>query len=73
MEITKQLGTYVEEATNDCHTEVPLHLYQKILGIINSRVDMYLSLNLGLNIHLMLSPKGSPSKTKKSSLPATIS
>lgn len=40
MEITKQLGVLVEQATSDSHTETPVHLYEKILDVINSRVDM---------------------------------
>lgn len=40
MEILKQLGTLVEEATNDSHEQAPLHLYDKILTIVHSRVDM---------------------------------
>ena len=40
MEITKQLGSLIEQATNDSHNESPLALYSKILTIINSRVDM---------------------------------
>lgn len=40
MEITKQLGTLVEQATSDSHTDTPINLYEKILDLINSRVDM---------------------------------
>ena len=40
MEIVKQLGTLVEQATNDSHEQSPLQLYGKILTIVQSRVDM---------------------------------
>lgn len=43
MEITKQLGTLIEQATSDSHIEPPVALYEKILALINSRVDMYQS------------------------------
>lgn len=40
MELTKQLGALVEQATSDSHIDPPVHLYEKILAVINSRVDM---------------------------------
>ena len=40
MEIVKQLGTLVEQATSDSHEEAPVQLYGKILTVVQSRVDM---------------------------------
>ena len=40
MEILKQLGALVEQATSDQHQEPPLELYGKILTIVHTRVDM---------------------------------
>ena len=41
MEIVKQLGSMIEQATSDSHQETPVQLYSKILTIIQTRVDMY--------------------------------
>ena len=41
MELVKQLGSLVEQATSDSHQDTPLQLYSKILTIIQTRVDMY--------------------------------
>jgi hypothetical protein len=40
MEILKQLGSLIELATNDANPEPPVAQYERILDIINSRVDM---------------------------------
>lgn len=41
MEVIKQLGALVEQATSDTHEEPPMELYQKILQLIRIRADMY--------------------------------
>lgn len=56
MEMTKQLGTLVEEATSDSHTQPPLAIYDKVLALINSRVDMYDLSHPGPNIPSTQSP-----------------
>ena len=38
----KQLGVLIEQATNDANQEPPVAQYERILDLINSRVDMYL-------------------------------
>ena len=50
MEIVKQLGVLVEQATNDSHKESPVELYSKILTVVQSRVDMYFYLDKGPNM-----------------------
>lgn len=72
MEILKQLGSLVEQATGDQHQEPPLELYGKILTIVHTRVDMYLLFDSGLNMSSMQSPKGSYSRTKECSANASI-
>lgn len=42
MEMLKQLGVLIEQATNDANQEPPVAQYERILDLINSRVDMYL-------------------------------
>ncbi len=54
--MTKQLGTLVEEATSDSHTQPPLAIYDKVLALINSRVDMYDLSHPGPNIPSTQSP-----------------
>ena len=41
MDLLKQLGVLVEQATSDSNQEAPVPVYDKVLGIIQSRVDMY--------------------------------
>ena len=70
MEIVKQLGSLVEQATSDAHQETPLQLYSKILTIVQSRADMYLYSHSGPSMSSMPSPKDSVSRTKKYSTTA---
>ena len=57
MEIVKQLGSQIEQATSDAHQETPLQLYSKILTMVQSRADMYFYLYSGPSMPSMLSPK----------------
>jgi hypothetical protein len=50
------LGLLIEQATNDIHTDSPIGLYEKVLDLINSRVDMYPPFHLGPNTPSTLSP-----------------
>lgn len=73
MELLKQLGTLIEQATNDANTEPPVTHYERILDIINSRVDMYSSPHAGPNIPSMESQSASASRTRKSCFSASTS
>ena len=74
MEMLKQLGVLIEQATNDANQEPPVAQYERILDLINSRVDMYLLLlSAGPNIPSMESPNASASRTKRCSIIASIS
>lgn len=50
MDLLKELGKLIEQATSDANPTAPIQTYEKILALINSRVDMYFRCELGLNI-----------------------